>query len=34
MKYTKPALDIPGQLTELVNDGLLINNTKAAEHCS
>ena len=32
MKYTKPVLDIPHQLAELVNDGLMINNTTAAEH--
>ena len=32
MKYTKPALDISGQLSELTNDGLVINNTAAAEH--
>ncbi len=32
MQYTKPALDISGQLSELAKDGLVINNTAAAEH--
>lgn len=32
MKYTKPALDIPNQLIELTNKGLVIHNTEAAGH--